>query len=125
MPHLPSEPRRPSGLTPDPLDYSFSWHLLCVLGAIGALPPAAAGLPPAAAARMSFVAQLEAVGGLAHWAVYAALHIPDAAERCKVGTLQRGQSPAPLAAHSGCCFGGSRLTPALLARCCCLTLQPP
>lgn len=38
----------------------------------------------AAAARMSFIAQLEAVGGLAHWAVYAALHIPDAAERARV-----------------------------------------
>lgn len=27
---------------------------------------------------MSFVAQLEAAGGLAPWAVYAALHLPDA-----------------------------------------------
>lgn len=33
---------------------------------------------------MSFIAQLEAVGGLSHWAVYAALHIPDAAERSRV-----------------------------------------
>lgn len=33
---------------------------------------------------MSFIAQLEAVGGLAHWAVYAALHIPDARERARV-----------------------------------------
>ncbi|PRW58789.1 nuclear pore complex NUP98A isoform X1 isoform B [Chlorella sorokiniana] len=75
---------RPSGLTPDPLDYAFPWHLLSVLGAVGALPPAVVELPQAAAARMSFIAQLEAVGGLAHWAVYAALHIPDAAERARV-----------------------------------------
>ena len=33
---------------------------------------------------MSFISQLECVGGLWHWAVYAALHIPDATERCKV-----------------------------------------
>lgn len=42
-------------------------------------------LSAAAATRMSFVSQLECVGGLARWAVYAALHIPDAEERCKVG----------------------------------------
>lgn len=71
-------------MTPDPLDYAFSWHLLCLLGALGALPPAALDAPQAAAARMSFIAQLEAVGGLAHWAVYAALHIPDAGERERV-----------------------------------------
>lgn len=34
---------------------------------------------------MSFVSQLECVGGLSRWAVYAALHIPDAEERRKVG----------------------------------------
>jgi hypothetical protein len=33
---------------------------------------------------MSFIAQLEAVGGCAHWAVYAALHIPEAQERARV-----------------------------------------
>lgn len=129
---MPVCPHRPSGLTPDPLDYAFPWHLLSVLGAVGALPPAVVELPQggslghngmrppavlllctigshpvpctralssfdvppkaalpslvcpaAAAARMSFIAQLEAVGGLAHWAVYAALHIPDAAERAR------------------------------------------
>lgn len=36
---------RPSGLTPDPLDYAFPWHLLSVLGAVGALPPAVVELP--------------------------------------------------------------------------------
>ncbi|KAL4426686.1 hypothetical protein ABPG77_004742 [Micractinium sp. CCAP 211/92] len=75
---------RPAGFTPDPLDCAFCWHLLSLLTAVGALPEAAAELPPAAATRMSFVSQLECVGGLARWAVYAALHIPDAEERCKV-----------------------------------------
>lgn len=36
---------------------------------------------------MSFISQLECVGGLSRWAVYAALHIPDAEQRCKVGRL--------------------------------------
>ena len=36
---------RPAGFTPDPLDYSFCWHLLSVLGALGTLPPAADNLP--------------------------------------------------------------------------------
>lgn len=55
-----------------------------MLGAVGALPPGAGTLPQAAAARMSFIAQLEVVGGLSHWAVYAALHIPEALERARV-----------------------------------------
>ena len=38
-----------------------------------------------AASHMGFVAQLEAVGGLAHWAIYAALHLPDSAARKQVG----------------------------------------
>ncbi|KAL4425557.1 hypothetical protein ABPG75_009573 [Micractinium tetrahymenae] len=75
---------RPAGFTPDPLDCAFCWHLLSVLSATGALPEAAAELPPAAATRMSFISQLECVGGLSRWAVYAALHIPDAEERSKV-----------------------------------------
>ncbi|PSC76893.1 nuclear pore complex NUP98A isoform B [Micractinium conductrix] len=75
---------RPAGVTPDPLDSAFCWHLLSVLSAVEALPEDAAALPPAAAARMSFIAQLETGGGLAHWAVYAALHIPGADERDRV-----------------------------------------
>ena len=42
---------RPSGLTPDPLDYAFCWHLLAVLSAVGALPAATADLPEGAASR--------------------------------------------------------------------------
>lgn len=76
---------RPSGSSPDPLDYSLSWHMLCVLRSLGAV----AGSQPeadaaAATAQMGFIAQLEAVGGMAHWAVYAALHIPDAGRRERV-----------------------------------------
>ena len=39
---------------------------------------------------MSFIAQLETGGGLAHWAVYAALHIPGADERDRVRAVLRG-----------------------------------
>lgn len=53
---------------------------------------------------MSFIAQLEAVGGLAHWAVYAALHIPDAAERARVSracdVVQASRRTAALLDHS-------------------------
>lgn len=46
MPRLLAIPSgRPSGLTPDPLDYAFPWHLLSALGAVGALPPAVVELP--------------------------------------------------------------------------------
>ncbi|KAI3438757.1 hypothetical protein D9Q98_001175 [Chlorella vulgaris] len=75
---------RPSGVTPDPLDYSFCWHMLGVLQALQVLPAAATALPEAAVASMSFISQLEASGQLSHWAVYAALHLPDAAERGRV-----------------------------------------
>lgn len=44
-PALVAPSHRPSGLTPDPLDYAFPWHLLSVLGAVGALPPAVVELP--------------------------------------------------------------------------------
>jgi nuclear pore complex protein Nup98-Nup96 len=83
---------RPAGVTPDPLDYSFSWHLLGVLRAVGAAPDddddaGGAGdatresAAAAGAAAMSFAAQLQAAGGLARWAVYAAMHLPDDRQR--------------------------------------------
>ena len=51
----------------------------------------------AAMARMSFICQLECAGGLWHWAVYAALHIPNATERskvcaCRAATRKGGRS---------------------------------
>lgn len=68
----------PAACGPDPLDHALPWHLLSTLEATDVVPRRASAWHPAAAAtRMGFIAQLEAVGGLAHWAVYAALHLPD------------------------------------------------
>jgi nuclear pore complex protein Nup98-Nup96 len=69
---------RPAGITPDPLDYSFIWHMLCVLRSIGAVPEEDVPTTPAPSiAQMNFISQLENLGGLSHWAVYVALHLPD------------------------------------------------
>ena len=76
---------RPAGVTPDPLDYSFPWHLLCVLRSINAIPRHEDddSSPAAAIAHMAFISQLESLGELAHWAIYVALHLPDPMAREK------------------------------------------
>ena len=67
---------RPAGITPDVLDYSFSWHLLCVLRSIAAVPVDDPARGPATT-HMAFISQLEMLGGLSHWAIYVALHLAD------------------------------------------------
>lgn len=85
---------RPAGTTPDPLDHSFSWHMLCTLRAINVIPPLRhqqdhhdhhhRRLSPSEEssakaqhlATISFLSQLESVGGLFHWTIYVALTIP-------------------------------------------------
>jgi hypothetical protein len=55
---------------------------------------------------MSFIAQLETVGGLAHWAVYVALHLPDTppATAARVGhsghSMRSAVVKSLLAAHA-------------------------
>jgi hypothetical protein len=69
---------RPAGITPDPLDYSFNWLMLCLLRSIGAVPADDVSTTPAPSiAHMNFISQLESLGGLSHWAIYVALHLPD------------------------------------------------
>jgi hypothetical protein len=78
---------RPAAASPDPLDHSFGWHALATLRALGAVAdtdgeaPGRGAAGAAAAAAAGFAEQLAAAGGLAHWAVFAALHVPDAARR--------------------------------------------
>lgn len=81
---------RPAGITPDPLDYSFSWYMLCVLHAINAVPGNDDDYNnnqdsslAAAIAHMAFISQLESLGELTHWAIYVALHLSDAVAREK------------------------------------------
>jgi len=79
---------RPAGITPDPLDHSFTWCLSTVLLSIGAIPSGYKG-EELFATCMGFVSQLilldgqGAAGGgggggdMCHWAIYVALHLPD------------------------------------------------
>ena len=73
---------RPVGHTADRLDYSTAWCLAGVMGAAGCLR-GCLGEEPApwelAQVCRGAVAQLEAHPALAHWAVYAALHLPPGA----------------------------------------------
>ena len=73
----------PLGLTPDPQDAGFFWHLFCVLESIGVVPEDLSEEAEAAVARITttYISQLEAIGGLAHWAIYVALHIKDESMR--------------------------------------------
>lgn len=85
----------PASVTDDPMDYSFSWYLLSVLQSIGVLeygPKEAdsyysrddkvmndeflSNSKVVAQTTMGLVSQLEYLGGMTHWAVYVALHIP-------------------------------------------------
>jgi hypothetical protein len=77
---------RPAGITPDPLDHSFTWCLSTVLQSIGAIPSGYKG-EELFATCMGFVSQMILLGGkggggggggdMCHWAIYVALHLPD------------------------------------------------
>ena len=78
----------PLGTAADVHRADFYWHLLCVLEAINVVPEVGVddvnivGSKPEIADAVSrvitsFISQLEAVGGLVHWAIYVALHIRD------------------------------------------------
>jgi hypothetical protein len=73
----------PLGLTPDPQDSGFFWHLFCVLQSIGVVPEDLTEEAEAAVARITttYISQLEAIGGLSHWAIYVALHIKNESMR--------------------------------------------
>ncbi|CAN0086749.1 unnamed protein product, partial [Discosporangium mesarthrocarpum] len=61
----------PLSVTPDPLDFRHSWHLMTVVEALGLARP---GVPPQTRAAVSEGIRLQLVGaGLWEWAVYVAL----------------------------------------------------
>lgn len=75
----------PLGTTPDILDCSFLWHLFSVLQSIGVFPQSLAGEYSDAVQRIttSYIAQIESMENLVHWAIYVALHIADDDLRAK------------------------------------------
>jgi len=75
----------PLGTTPDILDCSFLWHLCSVLQSIDVFPQSLSGEYSDAVQRIttSYIAQIESMENLVHWAVYVALHIADDDLRAK------------------------------------------
>ena len=78
----------PLGLTPDVQQVGFFWHLKSVLQAIGVLPNEMPLESKQAANRiiMTYISQIESMGGLVHWAIYVALHINNEADRNRIVT---------------------------------------
>ena len=69
----------PAGMSPEPLDCAFQWHLLTVLSGFGLVDPLADGAAPVILrAFTDMLGQLDVAGGLGHWAVYVAMHLPGA-----------------------------------------------
>ena len=69
----------PAGMSPDPLDCAFQWHLLTVLSGLGVVDAAAEGAAPVILrAFTDMLSQLDIAGGLGHWAVYVAMFLPGA-----------------------------------------------
>ena len=69
----------PAGMSPEPLDCAFQWHLLTVLSGLGLVDPLADGAAPVILrAFTDMLGQLDVAGGLGHWAVYVAMHLPGA-----------------------------------------------
>lgn len=69
----------PLGTTPRVQHASFYWHLFCVLESIDIIKGDLTKDASSAVARTitTYINELESIGGLAHWAVYVALHIED------------------------------------------------
>ena len=73
----------PLGTTPDVQHAGFYWHLFCVLESIGVIQGNLTDEANAAVTRTitSYISEIESIGGIAHWAIYVALHIPDDMQR--------------------------------------------
>lgn len=91
----------PVGYSPEPLDARLGWLLHGVLRAIAVLPPAADRQTQVSMVTMAMVTQLEAVGDLPEWAVYVALHLPDAFQRARTITALLMQHAPEWAADAG------------------------
>ncbi|ELU16922.1 hypothetical protein CAPTEDRAFT_222010 [Capitella teleta] len=68
----------PSSVTANHLDYSLSWHLLCVLQALNFQHLSEQRV---AVICCSYASQLEAAG-LWHWAIFVLMHLNDPLRRC-------------------------------------------